>query len=102
MVNSIHKQNIYNHELDRYISPYQKKILESYKLDNNTFVLTLQDSVTKEIHTFPKWESAVKEDVTVYDCMKRKNITIEKLEIQYRRVIKANQKYDVLLEYTGV
>ena len=97
MVNSIHKQNIYNHELDRYISPYQKKILESYRLDENIFILTLQDNITKEIYNFAKWESAVKEDVTVYDYMKRNNITIEKLEIQYQRAIKANQEYDKLL-----
>lgn len=102
MTDSIHKQNIYSEELGRYITPYQKKILESYKLDDSTFVLTLQDSVTKEIHTFPKWESAKKEDITVYDYMKNKNISIDKLEIQHQKMIKANQKYDVSLEYAGV
>ena len=102
MINSTHKQNIYSEELGRYISAYQKKILESYKLDDSTFVLTLQDSVTKEIHTFSKWESAKKEDITVYDYMKNKNISIVELEIQHQKMIQANQNYDASLEYTGV
>ena len=102
MQNSIHKQTIYDQRIGRKISPFQKNILDSYKLEKETFVLTLQDSITKEIHTFPRWESDNKEDVTVYDYMKNKNISIEELENQHKKILKANQKYDTSLEHTGV
>ena len=102
MENSIHKQNIYDQRIGRKISLFQKNILDSYKLENETFVLSLQDSVTKEIHTFPRWESDNEEDITVYDYMKNKNISIEELEDQHKKILKANQKYDVSLEYAGI
>jgi len=95
---SIHKLSIYNAPIGRYISPVQEKILDSYKLEEGIFTLTLQDEVTKEIYSFPRWESTDESDITVYDYMKNKNVTIEELEVQYQKMIKTNQKYDNTLD----
>lgn len=102
MTNSIHQQNIYDVSLERKVSPFQKKILDSYKLENETFVLTLSDSTTKDMYTFPRWESENNSDITVYDYIRRRQITIEDLENEYRKNMKANQKYDESLERTGL
>lgn len=98
---SIHKLSIYNAPIGRYISPVQEKILDSYKLEEGIFTLTLQDEVTKEIYSFPRWESTDELDITVFDYMKRKNLTIDELERQHKKIMKVNQNYDVNLEKTG-
>ena len=98
---SIHKLSIYNAPIGRYISPVQEKILDSYKLEKGIFTLTLQDEVTKEIYSFPRWESTDELDITVFDYMKRKNLTIDELERQHKKIMKVNQNYDVNLEKTG-
>jgi len=92
MKQSIFKKTIQDKTLGQ-ISPYQKAILESYNLDKDIFALKLTDPATGKVHWFSKWVSPTHES-TVYEYMKKKNLSIEDLEKMHIRIQSSNSIYD--------
>jgi len=100
MQNSIYKEDIVDENLGA-ISPFQKKILESYNLDKKIFGLRLKDHGTGKTFIFDRWSSTDGEE-NVYDYMKDKNLNMAALEKKYLEMNELNSIYDASKEGSGI
>jgi hypothetical protein len=101
MQKSIYEKSLMDLNLECLISPFQKKILDAFNLNDNVVGLAIVDPVTTEKILIGKWGTPNKEE-SVYDYMKRSNLNIDELELRRREIDTAGSIYDPRKEATGL